>query len=88
MIVQLSRFSDGTRKVTYVTEIHGQKEGMIQSTDLFRYVQTGVNKEGKVDGIFNSTGYSPTFYREFQAKGMDVPESTFKKQDVQEVKEF
>ncbi|MDR0734890.1 MAG: Flp pilus assembly complex ATPase component TadA [Elusimicrobiota bacterium] len=86
MIVQLSRFSDGSRKVTYVTEIHGQKDGAIQSTDLFRYIQTGVNKEGKVDGIFNSTGEMPKFYREFRAKGMDVPESTFKKREVQEYK--
>ena len=37
MIVQLSRFSDGSRKVTYITEMHGQKDGEIQSTDLFRY---------------------------------------------------
>ena len=88
MVVQLSRFSDGSRKVTYVTEIHGQKEGVIQSTDLFRYVQTGVNKEGKVEGIFNSTGELPKFYREFAAKGIIVPEDTFKKREVQEYKEF
>jgi pilus assembly protein CpaF len=84
MIVQLSRFSDGTRKVTYVTEIHGQKDGAVQSTDLFRYIQTGVNKEGKVEGIFNSTGEMPKFYREFGAKGMKVSEDTFKKREVQE----
>lgn len=88
LIVQLSRFSDGSRKVTYVTEIHGQKDGMIQSTDLFRYVQTGVNKEGKVEGIFNSTGEMPKFFREFKAKGMDVPEDTFKKREVEEYKEI
>lgn len=79
LIVQLSRFSDGTRKVTYITEICGQKDGVIQSKDLFRYNQTGVNKEGKVEGQFTATGEKPTFFAQFKAKGLDVPESTFDK---------
>ena len=79
MIVQLSRFSDGSRKVTYITEMHGQKDGEIQSTDLFRYVQTGVDENGKVQGIFAPTGNLPTFYHEFQAKGVPVPEEVFTK---------
>ncbi len=82
MIVQLSRFSDGSRKVTYITEMHGQKDGEIQSTDLFRYVQTGVDENGKVQGFFAPTGNLPTFYREFQAKGVPVPEEVFTKDAV------
>ncbi len=79
MIVQLSRFSDGSRKVTYITEMHGQKDGQIQSTDLFRYVQTGVDENGKVQGVFAPTGQLPTFYDEFAAKGQPVDEAVFKK---------
>ncbi|MBR4682263.1 MAG: Flp pilus assembly complex ATPase component TadA [Elusimicrobiaceae bacterium] len=78
MIVQLSRFSDGSRKVTYITEMHGQKDGEIQSTDLFRYVQTGVDENGKVRGVFAPTGNLPTFFDEFAAKGQAVDESIFK----------
>ncbi len=77
MIVQLSRFSDGSRKVTYITEMHGQKDGMIQSTDLFRYVQTGVDENGKVQGMFAPTGHLPSFYDDFKAKGVPVPENVF-----------
>ena len=77
MIVQLSRFSDGSRKVTYITEMHGQKDGVIQSTDLFRYVQTGVDENGKVQGVFAPTGNLPTFFDEFAAKGHPVSESVF-----------
>lgn len=77
MIVQLSRFSDGSRKVTYITEMHGQKNGVIQSTDLFRYVQTGVDENGKVQGVFAPTGNFPTFFDEFAAKGHPVSESVF-----------
>ena len=82
MIVQLSRFSDGSRKVTYITEMHGQKDGEIQSTDLFRYVQTGVDENGKVQGLFAPTGNLPTFYEEFAAKGQPVEEDVFHKNAV------
>ena len=82
MIVQLSRFSDGSRKVTYVTEICGQENNAIKSRDLFRYHQTGVNKEGKVEGIFAATGEMPTFFADFKAKGIDVPQETFNKPDI------
>ncbi len=79
MIVQLSRFSDGSRKVTYITEMHGLKDHEIQSTDLFRYVQTGVDENGKVQGIFAPTGHLPTFFDEFAAKGHDVSRDVFTK---------
>ncbi len=79
MIVQLSRFSDGSRKVTYITEMHGQKDNEIQSTDLFRYVQTGVDENGKVQGVFAPTGNLPTFYDEFAAKGCPVDKEVFSK---------
>ncbi|MBR5151316.1 MAG: CpaF family protein, partial [Elusimicrobiaceae bacterium] len=79
LIVQLSRFSDGSRKVTYITEMHGQKDGEIQSTDLFRYVQTGVDENGKVQGVFAPTGALPTFYEEFAAKGWPVSQEVFTK---------
>ncbi len=79
MIVQLSRFSDGSRKVTYITEMHGQEDGIIQSTDLFRYVQTGVDANGKVQGVFAPTGELPTFFDEFEAKGCPVSKEVFTK---------
>ena len=82
MIVQLSRFSDGSRKVTYITEMHGQKDGEIQSTDLFRYVQTGVDENGKVQGVFAPTGQLPTFFDEFASKGHPVDKNIFLKNAV------
>lgn len=82
MIVQLSRFSDGSRKVTYITEMTGQKDGAIQSVDLFRYVQTGVDDNGKVQGFFAPTGNLPSFFTDFKAKGVPLPEETFTKNAV------
>ena len=82
MIVQLSRFSDGSRKVTYITEMHGQKDGEIQSTDVVRYVQTGVDENGKVQGVFAPTGQLPTFFDEFASKGHPVDKNIFLKNAV------
>ena len=63
--------------MTYITEMHGQKDGEIQSTDLFRYVQTGVDENGKVQGVFAPTGNLPTFFDEFAAKGQPVAREVF-----------
>jgi len=59
--------------------MHGQNKEGIQSTDLFRYVQTGVDENGKVQGVFAPTGNLPTFYEEFAAKGHPVDRSVFTK---------
>ena len=78
VIVQLSRFSDGTRKVTYITEIAGRKDNDIISNDIFRYTQTGIDEDsGKVNGYFAATGRLPSFYDEFKSKGIKLPENIF-----------
>ncbi|OGR49685.1 MAG: type II secretion system protein E [Elusimicrobia bacterium GWC2_51_8] len=77
LIVQLTRFSDGTRKITAITEITGREETQIQTHDLFKYKQTGVDESGKVIGEFNATGDPPKFFNDFQANGMNVPIDMF-----------
>ncbi|MFA6582758.1 MAG: ATPase, T2SS/T4P/T4SS family [Elusimicrobiaceae bacterium] len=77
MVVQLTRFADGTRKVTAVTEITGREENQILTHDIFRFKQTGVDERGKVVGEFYATGEPPKFYPEFKSKGIDVPIEMF-----------
>ncbi|MBI3505121.1 MAG: Flp pilus assembly complex ATPase component TadA [Proteobacteria bacterium] len=77
LIVQITRFSDGTRKCTYVTELTGRDENTVLSQDIFRYTQTGVNEDGKVEGYFSGCGNPPKFYEEFKQKGIPMPLSTF-----------
>jgi pilus assembly protein CpaF len=55
LIVQLNRFSDGTRKVTKVSEITGMEGEVVLMQDLFEFVTTGLNPAGKVLGEFHST---------------------------------
>ncbi len=77
MIVQLTRFSDGTRKITAITEITGREENQITIHDIFRYHQTGMDENGKVVGYFSATGDPPKFYKDFETHGMKVPIELF-----------
>ncbi|MBI4387128.1 MAG: CpaF family protein [Elusimicrobia bacterium] len=79
VIVQISRFQDGTRKVTFVTEITGRDENSILTQDLFRYEQTGTEEGGRVLGAFTGCGATPTFYEEFKQKGFQVSRELFRK---------
>ena len=74
MFVQLTRFQDGTRKITYVTEVTGRSENSITTQHIFRYLQTGVDPaSGKVLGRYVSPGNVPKFHHEFKNHGLDVP---------------
>jgi pilus assembly protein CpaF len=77
MIVQLTRFSDGTRKITAITEITGREENQILIHDIFRYHQTGMDENGKVVGYFTATGDPPKFFKDFETHGISIPVEMF-----------
>ncbi|MBA2661206.1 MAG: Flp pilus assembly complex ATPase component TadA [Bradymonadaceae bacterium] len=78
LIVQQSRFSDGSRRVTYISEVVGiDDDGYIRIEDIYRYKQTGVNEKGKVEGYHLATGYLPGFLNEFLIKGLASPTDFF-----------
>jgi len=79
MFVQLTRFSDGVRRVTWVTEITGRDGNTVLTNELFRYCQTGVGENGESIGFFTGCGKPPKFYGEFKLGGIDVPLSLFQK---------
>jgi len=78
MVVQLTRFSDGTRKITAVTEITGREENQITTHDIYRYHQTGIDKDtGRVIGHFSATGDPPKFFKDFETHGINMPVELF-----------
>lgn len=78
VIVQTSRFSDGSRKVTAITEVVGMLDDThVNLQDIFYFRQTGVDEEHKVKGYFTSLGYIPTFYDEIRAQGIELPREVF-----------
>lgn len=78
IVIQQTRFGDGSRRVSCISEVTGIDDGTIQLVDIFRYQQTGFDENGKVIGHFAATGAVPTFYEELRARGVDVDMSIFK----------
>ncbi len=77
LIVQQTRFSCGTRKVTYITEVSGIEGSQIQLQDIFKFEQEGFGLDGKVRGHFAPTGHIPDFYQDLIRRGVPVDISIF-----------
>jgi pilus assembly protein CpaF len=80
LVVQQTRFSDGSRKIVNITEITGTEGDMVQMQDIFRYQQQGFDANGKVKGYFHATGRVPEFYEDLKSRGLSVDMSIFKTQ--------
>jgi pilus assembly protein CpaF len=76
MIVHEERMRDGSRKVTFITEVIGMEGDVITTTDLFVFEQTGV-ENGKVLGRMRPTGLRPKFMEKIEAAGIHLPPSIF-----------
>jgi len=72
LVVQQSRLSDGTRKITAITEVAGINESTfeIELTPIFEFVRTGTGPGGKVIGEYRATGYLPSFLEQFIVMGL------------------
>jgi len=77
LIVQLSRLSDGTRRVTSVSEITGIEGAVIQMQEIFKFVRVDTDAEGKITGEFRATGVRPKFLEELKAHGVQLPSEYF-----------
>jgi pilus assembly protein CpaF len=77
LIVQTARFSDGSRKITYITELVGLEGEQVTMQDIFLFEKTGIAENGKVLGKFKATGVRPKFYEKLRASGIQLPASLF-----------
>ena len=75
LIVQISRLSDGSRRITHVTEITGSSGDMVSMQDIFLFEKRGVGINGKVLGRFYATGIVPKFAEKLKASGIPIPMS-------------
>lgn len=73
LIVQISRMSDGTRRVTHVSEITGTSGDVISMQDIFLFEKQGITSQGKVKGRFYGTGIVPKFAEKLKASGIALP---------------
>src|SRR5204862_8346880 len=70
LIIQQTRFADGTRKVTAISEVSGMEMEVITMQDIFTFKQEGFDGDGKVMGRFIATGFVPKFYDDLQRRGI------------------
>ena len=73
LIIQVSRMSDGTRRVTHISELTGAFSDVISMQDIFLFEKKGLGPNGKVKGRFISTGIVPKCVEKFIAGGIAVP---------------
>jgi pilus assembly protein CpaF len=76
-IVQVTRLSDGTRKVSAISEITGMEGEVITIQNIFVFEKTGIRPDGKVCGRFRATGIRPKCSEHFAQSGVDVPRTMF-----------
>jgi|SRR5271157_1360950 len=69
LIVHLARLPDGSRKMTHITELSGMEGEVLTLTDIFKFEQTGVTREGKIVGQLRPTGMRPLFSPRLEAAG-------------------
>jgi pilus assembly protein CpaF len=78
LIVQVNRLTGGPRKVTAITEIMGMEQDTIVMQDIFKYMQEGVDENGRASGYFMSTGIRPSFIPRLESHGVRLPASAFR----------
>jgi pilus assembly protein CpaF len=84
IVVQGARMSDGTRKITSVSEITGMEGDVITMQDIYLFEKSGITQEGKVIGRFRATGVRPKACERLKASGVVLPPSMF--EGITEVK--
>lgn len=77
LIVQLTRLSDGQRKITSIAEVTGMEGDIIQMQEIFKYKRTALTEEGKIVGHFEATGIRPRFLEHLIAMGIELPGDYF-----------
>ena len=77
LVVQVARMSDGTRRLTYVSEITGMTGDVVAMQDIFIFEKLGIDVGGRVLGRFKATGVSPKFAERLKKAGITLPASVF-----------
>ncbi len=77
IVVQVSRMSDGSRKVMSISEVLGMEENIVSMQDIFTFQKKGISAAGKVVGAFRPTHIRPRFLDRLQVAGISLPQSVF-----------
>src|SRR5262249_44905554 len=79
LMVHVSRMSDGTRKILSVQELLGMEGPVVTVQEIFRFVPTGIEGEGKIRGHSEATGIVPRCIDRIRLAGIEVPNQLFER---------
>jgi pilus assembly protein CpaF len=79
IIVQQEQLLDGSRKITYITQVNGMNDGQVNLENIFIYDLDGVSPEGKALGKWKATGIVPKFFKRFEKSGVPLSKEIFNK---------
>ena len=79
LVVQQTRFADGSRRIVNISEVTGVEQSTVQMQEIFRYVQEGYDGDGRVTGYFEATGNVPQFYEDLRRRKIQVDMGIFEK---------
>ncbi|MDH5585643.1 MAG: CpaF family protein [Nitrospirota bacterium] len=85
VVLQMTRLSDGSRKMTSLSEIVGMEGETITLQEIFLFQQTGLDTERKVHGVFKASGVRPKFVERFKALGIECNQNIFDPEKIYEV---
>jgi pilus assembly protein CpaF len=77
LFIQTSRFTDGTRRITHITEVVGMEQDIITLQDIFLFEKTGITESGRIHGRFRATGIRPKFCDRLKSCGIMLPAQMF-----------
>src|SRR6202453_4276558 len=80
IVVQATRMSDGTRKITNISEITGMEENVISMQEIFTFERKGIGQDGRVIGVFKPTRIRPRFLERLRVSGVILPPSLFERE--------
>jgi pilus assembly protein CpaF len=78
LIVQANRLQGGVRRVTHITEVVGMEQDTVVMQDVYKYMQEGIDENGRARGRFEATGIRPAFMAKLEAAGVRLPASAFR----------
>jgi len=81
IIVQLTRFSDGRRRVTSIVEVDGMEGDVILTQSLFSFKQRGIGRTGEILGAHTGIGHAPRFYEGLEECGIELDRQVFARID-------
>jgi pilus assembly protein CpaF len=82
IVVQASRMTDGTRKVTSISEITGMEENVISMQEIFSFQKKGIGPDGRVIGVFQPSHIRPRFLERLKISGILLPPSLFERETL------